>query len=94
MADRSGKDERMSVRKRGDRWHFDLMIKRTRYRGTIPEARTKQETKDAEAAIRREIFEGTYGRPKGDGSFVEYAEGDFLQSRVRRQRQQSRAAFP
>lgn len=68
----------MSVRKRGGRWHYDIMIRRTRHRGTIAEARTKQEAKDAEAAVRREIFEGTYGKPKGDGSFIEYAEQVFL----------------
>lgn len=68
----------MAVRKRGGRWHFDFMIKRTRYRGTIAEAQTKQEARDAEAAVRREIFEGSYGKPKGDGSFIEYAEQVFL----------------
>lgn len=68
----------MTVRRRGARWHFDLMIRRFRYRGTIPEAQTKQDAKDAEAAIRREIFEGTYGKPKGDGLFIEYAEDHFL----------------
>ena len=64
----------MAVRKRGGRWHFDFMIKRTRYRGTIAESQTKHEAKDAEAAIRREVFEGTYGKPKGDDIFAEYAE--------------------
>lgn len=54
------------------------MIKRSRYRGTIAGAQTKQEAKDAEAAVRREVFEGTYGKPKGDGSFIEYAEQVFL----------------
>ena len=57
---------------------YKIMIRCARYRGTIAEARTKQEAKDAEAAVRREIFEGTYGKPKGDGSFIEYAEQVFL----------------
>lgn len=78
MAEGSGKESSMSVRKRGGRWHFDFMIKRTRYRGTIAEAQTKQDARDAEAAKRREIFEGTYGKPKGDGSFVDYAEHVFI----------------
>jgi len=78
MAKRSRKGSRMSVKKRGGRWHFDFMIRRLRYRGTLAEARTKQDAKDAEAAIRREVYEGVYGKPKGEGSFIEYAEQVFL----------------
>lgn len=31
----------MAVRKRGGRWHYDFMIRHRRFRGVIPEARTK-----------------------------------------------------
>ncbi|HSB09673.1 MAG TPA: tyrosine-type recombinase/integrase [Blastocatellia bacterium] len=68
----------MAVRRSGNRWAYDFMIKRIRYRGAIPEAQTQRDAKDAEAAIRREVFEGTFGRPKGDGCFVEFAEKVFL----------------
>jgi integrase len=68
----------MSVKRRGDRWYYDFMIKRIRYRGAIPEARTKQQARDAEAAVRKSIFDGTYGRPSGTSSFIEYAEKVFL----------------
>jgi integrase len=68
----------MSVKKRGGRWYYDFMIKRIRYRGAIPEARTKQQALDAEAAVRKSVFDGTYGRPSGTASFIEYAEKVFL----------------
>ncbi len=68
----------MSVRKRGGRWYYDLMIRRTRYRGVIPEAQTKHQAEQAEARIKLEIFEGTYGGPKGNRSFIEFAETGFL----------------
>lgn len=51
----------MSVKRRGDRWYYDFMIKWIRYRGAIPEARTKQQARDAEAAVRKTVFDGTYG---------------------------------
>jgi integrase len=66
------------VRKQGSRWHYDFMIRRIRYRGSVPEARTKQEALVAEAQKRREVFEGNYGRPRGEGSFDHYAVTVFL----------------
>jgi integrase len=53
-----------SYQKRGNRWYFDFMVRRTRYRGAIPEARTIHQAKQAEARIRSEIFEGKYGQGK------------------------------
>ena len=66
------------VRKRGNRWYCDFMIKRVRYRDAIPEARTKHQAEQAEARIKLEVFEGKYGGPKGGGSFAEFAEKVFL----------------
>jgi len=66
------------VRKEGNRWHYDFQIKRVRYRGSIPEARTKAEALVAEAQKRREVFEGTYGKPRGEAAFDHYAESVFL----------------
>jgi hypothetical protein len=51
----------MSVRRRGDRWHYDFMIKRTRYRRSVPEARTRKQTQRAEVAAREAIFNEKYG---------------------------------
>jgi integrase len=49
----------MSVRKRGDKWYYDFG--NHKYRGVIPEARTKHEAQQAEVAKMREVFDGTYG---------------------------------
>ena len=68
----------MSVRKRGGRWHFDFMIRGLRYRGAIPEARTKAQALQAEVRIKQEIFDGRYGKPSGEAIFVKYAEDVFL----------------
>ncbi|HET9531603.1 MAG TPA: site-specific integrase [Blastocatellia bacterium] len=54
----------MAVKKRGNRWYFDFMVRRTRYRGAIPEARTIHQAKQAEARIRSDVFEGKYGQGK------------------------------
>jgi integrase len=51
----------MAVRKRGDRWHYDFMIKHKRYRGVIPEARTKAQAERAETQIRQDVYDGKYG---------------------------------
>lgn len=68
----------MAVYKRSNRWYYDFMIKRLRYRGAVPEARTKQQALDAEAAVRKSVFDGTYGKPSGTASFMEYAEKVYL----------------
>ena len=64
--------------KKSGNWYYDFMIKRIRYRGAIPEARTKEQAKNAEAAVRKAVFDGTYGSPSGTASFIEYAEKVFL----------------
>jgi integrase len=67
----------MAVRKRGNHWYFDFMVRRVRYRGAIPEARTIHQAKQAEARIRSEIFEGKYGQGKSI-SLREFAETIYL----------------
>ena len=42
----------MTIRKRGTRYHYDFMIRRQRYRGALPEARTKAEAEQAETKIK------------------------------------------
>jgi hypothetical protein len=39
------------VRKRGNRWYYDFMIRRVRYRGAIPEAQNKWQAEKAEAKV-------------------------------------------
>lgn len=63
----------MSVRKRGEHWHFDFQINGVRYRESIPAARTKKEAQQAEASARLAIFQGRYGGwppPTGFEKFV------------------------
>jgi integrase len=50
----------MAVRIRGGRWHYDFMIKTKRFRGVIPEARTKAQAERAETQIRQDVYEGKY----------------------------------
>lgn len=50
----------MAVRKRGGRWHYDFMIKTKRFRGVIPEARTKAQAERAETQIRQDVYDGKY----------------------------------
>ena len=42
------------VKKRGNRLYFDFMVQRVRYRGAIPEARTKWQAEKADTKIRLE----------------------------------------
>lgn len=46
------------VRKIGDRWYYDFMIKRVRHRGVIPEAQNKKQAETAETRIKNEVFDG------------------------------------
>ncbi|HYL98683.1 MAG TPA: hypothetical protein VEZ90_06990, partial [Blastocatellia bacterium] len=68
----------MAVRVRGGRWHYDFMIRKVRYRGAIPEARTKKEARDVEAAIRRQVYEGKYGKEQGTVCLTHYAKNVYL----------------
>jgi integrase len=68
----------MAVRKRGTIWHYDFMVRRVRYRGTIPEARNKAQAKQAEARARLDVFEGRYGKPGGTEGFTKFAREVYL----------------
>lgn len=50
----------MVVRRRGNIWYYDFMVRGKRYREAIPDARTKQEAKDIEAEARRLVRQGKY----------------------------------
>lgn len=54
----------MSVYKRGKgtHWHYYFRVRGVRYRGSLPEARTKRDAEQAESKIKREIFEGKFGK--------------------------------
>ncbi len=52
----------MAVYKRGSHWHYRFRVRRVRYRGALPEARTKWEAEQAESKIKQDVFEGRYGK--------------------------------
>jgi integrase len=49
-----------------------------RYRGSIPEARSKVEAETVEVQKKREVYEGRYGRPTGDESFARFVRDSYL----------------
>lgn len=68
----------MSVRKRGNKWHYDFMIDSARYRGAIKTARTKAQAEQAELQIKLKVHEGTYGRPKGSITMRDFVETRYV----------------
>jgi integrase len=64
----------MPVHKRRDRWHYAFCIRGVRYRGKIPEARTKFQAEKAETQIRQDVYEGRYGKPTGDEDFIKFVQ--------------------
>jgi integrase len=60
-------------------FHYRFGLNGVKYRGAIPEARTRWDAEQAEAKIRRNIFEGKYGTPaSGKGNLGEFIEKDYL----------------
>ena len=68
----------MTIRKRGTRYHYDFMIRRQRYRGTLPEARTKAEAQQAEAKIKNKIYERKFGKVSASLRFAEFVRSTYL----------------
>ncbi len=53
--------ECQGIQCRHKHFHYRFRFNGVRYRGAIPEARTKWDAEQAEVKIKREIFEGKYG---------------------------------
>lgn len=68
----------MPVHKRGSKWHYAFCIRAVRYRGAVPEARTKFEAEQAETKIKLSVYEGRFGKPMGDESLVEFIDKVYL----------------
>lgn len=68
----------MTVRKRGSRFHYDFRIRTQRYRGAIPEARTKAEAERAEVKIKTWIYERKFGKISASKNFAEFVNGTYL----------------
>jgi integrase len=60
----------LTVRKRGKVWWYDFG--NHKYRGPLPEARTKHEAEQAEVKLKRDVFEGKYGKQFGTMLFDEF----------------------
>ena len=50
----------MTVKKRGKTWWYDFG--NHKYRGPLPEAHTKYEAEQAEIKLKRDVFDGKYGK--------------------------------
>jgi integrase len=68
----------MTIRKRGTRYYYDFMIRRQRYRGAIPEARTKAEAERAETKIKSTVYERRYGKVSASIPFPEFVHSMYL----------------
>jgi hypothetical protein len=66
------------VRKRGNRWYYDFMIRGVRYRESIPEARNKSQAERVEAKVKLEVFEGKYGKELGSTLLTDFVEQMYL----------------
>lgn len=68
----------MSVENRGTtdvpRWYYSFMIRRVRYFGSIPEARTKAEASKVESLKRLDVYEGRYGNEPGTKDFRPFVD--------------------
>lgn len=66
----------MAVYKRANRWWFDFMFRRVRYRRSVPEAVTKKQAVAAETRFKNELLQGKYGlvdEARLDITFAQYA---------------------
>src|ERR1044071_6972745 len=68
----------MAVRKIGRRWYYDFRIRRSRYRGVIPEARTKAQAETAEVKIRNKVFDRKYNTQADTLTLAEFIENVYL----------------
>lgn len=64
----------MSVLKRGKRWHYAFQYEGVRYRGAIPQARTKKQAQAVEAQLRLDLFAGKPGVKRQVPLFTAWAE--------------------
>jgi len=72
----------MAVENRGTgdvpRWYYSFMIRRVRYFGSIPEARTRAEALKVEALKRLQVYEGRYGNEPGAKDFCEFVDEVYM----------------
>jgi len=54
------------------------MIRNQRYRGAIPEARTKAQAEQAEVKTKNRIYERKFGKISASRNFAEFVNGTYL----------------
>jgi len=54
------------------------MIRNQRYRGAIPEARTKAQAEQAEVKIKNKVYERKYGKTSASRNFDEFVNATYL----------------
>jgi len=60
-------------------YHFTFRTRGRRYRGAIPEARTKWQAEQAELRIRQDVYEGRFGKTEvGTRKFCEFIDHVYL----------------
>jgi hypothetical protein len=64
----------MAVRKRGERWYFDVVVRGERFRGVIPEARTGRQAERAEKVLMNDLFERRFGQAECTVKFSKFVE--------------------
>jgi integrase len=68
----------MAVRKIGQRWYYDFQVRKSRYRGVIPEARTKAQAETAEVKIRNKVFDRKYNTQADTVTLAEFIDAVYL----------------
>jgi integrase len=59
-------------------WYYDFGIRGKRFKGSIPEARTKAQAEQAESKLRDDVYQGRYGREPSNIRLREFVEKQFL----------------
>lgn len=60
-------------------YHFTFNVRGRRYRGAIPEARTKWHAEQAELRIRQDVYEGRFGKTEvGSAQICEFIDRVYL----------------
>ena len=68
----------MPVYKRNRVWYYEFKINTARYKKAIPAAQSKADALQAEAAAKRQVFHGTYGKATGEQGFSKFAQTKFF----------------
>jgi integrase len=68
----------MGVYRRNGKWEIRLQLGGKKYYRQVPEAQNSAQAKLAEATLRREIYEGRYGKAQGEMDFVRYCRDVYL----------------